>query len=49
MISAHVAGLPVEESALSFGPVLMLAATGAAAYGRHMMARLRRPRKRARR
>jgi hypothetical protein len=41
---AHIAGIPVEETALSFAPVLLIAGGMAGARLRGLMHRVRHPR-----
>ncbi len=46
MIVAHIAGIPVEETALSFGPVLAAGGGIAMLKVRERLARVRRARRR---
>jgi hypothetical protein len=41
MVVAHVLGIPVEETALSFAPVILLFILGARAYGHQLHQKLR--------
>src|SRR5437899_9321097 len=41
MIFAHIFGIPVEETALTFAPVILVACAGARAYGHQAHRRLR--------
>jgi hypothetical protein len=41
VVFAHIAGMPVEETVASFGPVLLLASGGCVAALRARLARLR--------
>jgi hypothetical protein len=40
-VLAHIAGMPVEETVASFGPILLLAGGGCVAAVRARLARLR--------